>query len=180
MSGGYIVVMQHPVTTEYAQSRKHIEESLIAIGELGIPAFWFWPNVDAGSDGTSKGIRAFREYNSVSASNFHFFKNMESLDFLRLLVNSKCLVGNSSVGIRECSFLGVPVVNIGTRQSGRERGRNVFDTDYKKENIKEAVTAQIRHGRYVSDTIYGNGDAGKKIAEQLAHADLRIDKRLTY
>ena len=58
---GYIVVMQHPVTTEYQKAREHIFESLEAINELNYPTFWFWPNVDAGSDGTSNGIRTFRE-----------------------------------------------------------------------------------------------------------------------
>ena len=60
---------------------------------------------------------------------------MESNDFLKLLFNSKSLIGNSSVGIRECSFLGVPVVNIGTRQYGRERSRNVLDTGYSEAEI---------------------------------------------
>src|SRR5213592_2736895 len=80
--------------------------TLKVVKALGIPALWFWPNVDAGSDGTSSGIRAFRE--QCRPTNIHFFKNMEPSDFLRLLHNSRCLVGNSSVGIRECSFLGVP------------------------------------------------------------------------
>jgi len=115
----YLVVMQHPVTTEYTESRKHVTQTLEAIRELNIPTFWFWPNVDAGSDGTSGAIRAFREKNADT--NIHFFKNMEPQDFLRLLVNSKCLIGNSSVGIRECAYLGVPVVNIGTRQNRRSR-----------------------------------------------------------
>ncbi len=115
----YLVVMQHPVTTEYSEAKVHIEETLYAINDLQIPTFWFWPNVDAGSDGTSKGIRVFRE--KFQPKHIHFFKNMEPEDFLRLLVNSKCLIGNSSVGIRECAYLGVPVVNIGTRQHGREK-----------------------------------------------------------
>jgi len=58
---GYLVVMQHPVTTEYEASRRHVTETLHAVHALGLPTFWFWPNVDAGSDGTSKGIRSFRE-----------------------------------------------------------------------------------------------------------------------
>src|SRR6478672_11214974 len=61
LSNGYIVVMQHPVTTEYIDSRKHIDETLYAIKDLHLPILWFWPNVDAGADGTSSGIRAFRE-----------------------------------------------------------------------------------------------------------------------
>ena len=72
---------------------------------------------------------------------------MEPNDFLRLLVNSKCLIGNSSVGIRECAYLGVPVVNIGTRQHGRDRGDNVIDVDYTKEAIRAAIQQQIRHFR---------------------------------
>jgi UDP-hydrolysing UDP-N-acetyl-D-glucosamine 2-epimerase len=110
---GYLVVLQHPVTTEYETSRKDIVETLCAVQDLNMPTLWFWPNVDAGSDGTSKGIRWFRE--EMSPKNIRFFKNMEPKDFLHLLLNSKCIIGNSSVAIRECSFLGVPAVNIGER-----------------------------------------------------------------
>ena len=65
ITDGYLVVMQHPVTTEYGAARTHIEETLHAIYDLQLPTFWFWPNVDAGSDGTSNGIRAFRERNEL-------------------------------------------------------------------------------------------------------------------
>jgi UDP-hydrolysing UDP-N-acetyl-D-glucosamine 2-epimerase len=180
LSNGYLVVMQHPVTTEYASARQHVEQTLEAIGELNVPALWFWPNVDAGSDGTSKGIRAFREFKADCAKNIHFFKNMEPVDFLKLLKNSKVLVGNSSVGIRECSYLGIPVVNIGNRQVGRERGDNVVDVDYRKTDIQEAVKHQVKHGHYPSNTIYGDGNAGKRIATALSGASLGIEKMLSY
>jgi UDP-hydrolysing UDP-N-acetyl-D-glucosamine 2-epimerase len=178
ISKGYIVVMQHPVTTEYHESRNHVNETLHAVAELNIPVLWFWPNVDAGADGTSKGIRTFRELEDTS--NFHFFKNMEPIDFLKLLKNSSCLVGNSSVGIRECAYLGVPVVNIGGRQAGRERGKNVLDVGYKKEEIKLGITHQIANGHYSSDNIYGDGMAGAGIANILATAPLSIEKILMY
>lgn len=174
----YLVVMQHPVTTEYEQARTQITETLHAVKEIGLPAFWFWPNVDAGSDGTSKGIRVFRE--NERPTNIHFFKNMESEDFLRLVYNSRCLVGNSSVGIRETSFLGVPTVNIGTREAGRERGRNVLDVDYDRGQIQEAVKKQISNGRYPSDPLYGQGNAGERIAEILSSIPLKFEKRLNY
>lgn len=178
MSNGYIVVMQHPVTTEYQLARQHVLHTLRAVRDLGITTFWFWPNVDAGSDGTSKAIRAFRE--NENPQNMHFFKNMSPTDFLRLVINSKVLVGNSSVGIRECSYLGVPVVNIGTRQSGRERGQNVIDVDYQYDAIVEGIRRQLAKGRYPVDRIYGNGDAGVRIANLLATVPLHIEKRLTY
>jgi len=176
---GYLVVMQHPVTTEYEKAREHVLETLKAVYELDIPTFWFWPNVDAGSDGTSKGIRQFRE--KYNPKNIRFMKNMEPHDFLKLVYNSLCLVGNSSVGIRECSFLGVPVVNIGNRQNGRMRGKNVLDVkEYDKEKIKKAILVQINHGRYASEHIYGDGSAGRKIANVLSNIELRFSKRIMY
>lgn len=178
LSKGYVVVMQHPVTTEYEQARDQVSETLQAVQELGIPALWFWPNVDAGSDGTSRALRAFRE--STSPEKMHFFKNMESSDFLRLLCNSRCLVGNSSVGVRECSYLGVPVVNIGSRQTGRDRGMNVVDVDYSHNAIMEGIVKHLANGPYPSDPLYGDGHAGERIADLLATETLGIEKRLTY
>lgn len=174
----YLVVMQHPVTTEHERARTQIMETLHAVHDIGLPTFWFWPNVDAGSDGTSRGIRQFRELERPA--NIHFFKNMEPEDFLRLVYNSRCLVGNSSVGIREASFLGIPTVNIGTREAGRERGNNVLDVDYDKMQIKSAIEKQLSNGRYASDTLYGNGGAGRRIANILRDTPLKFEKRLTY
>lgn len=177
LSDGYLVVMQHPVTTQYEEARRHITETLFAIQELDVPTLWFWPNVDAGSDGTSKGIRSFRELEKPM--NIHFFKNMDPGDFLRLLYASKGIVGNSSVAIRECSFLGVPAVNIGDRQAGRDRGQNVIDVDYDRQDIMTAIQYHLDH-EVKRDMLYGTGDAGTKIAQLLPDVPLKIEKRLTY
>jgi UDP-hydrolysing UDP-N-acetyl-D-glucosamine 2-epimerase len=178
LSKGYLVVMQHPVTTEYEEARKQVEETLYAVKDIGLPVLWFWPNVDAGSDGTSKGIRVFRE--KVKPDNFHFFRNMLPEDFLRLLCGSTAIVGNSSVAIRECSFLGVPAVNIGSRQTGRERGRNVIDVEHDRVAIAGALREHVKRGRPEPDRLYGDGQAGARIADTLARADLSIEKRLAY
>lgn len=177
-SENYLVVMQHPVTTEYDQAKTDVLKTLEVVHELDMPTFWFWPNVDAGSDGTSNGIRSFRE--KVNPTNIRFFKNMEPNDFLKLLINSNALIGNSSVGIRECAYLGVPVVNIGTRQHGRERGANVIDVSYEKEQIKNAILQQVKGTQHLGSPIYGTGDAGKKIADILADCPLRFHKTITY
>ena len=174
----YLIVMQHPVTTEYAQARSQILETLQAVRDCGIQAYWFWPNVDAGSDGTSKGIRAFRE--NEDPANIWFFKSMAPEDFLRLLYNSRGIIGNSSVAVRECSYLGVPAVAVGGRQGGRERGLNVIDTGYDQKEIKAAIQAHLLNGRYPHDTLYGDGKAGKRIADLLATLPLTIEKQLTY
>lgn len=178
LSQGYIVVMQHPVTTEYRDSRKHIEETLTAIAALQFPTLWFWPNVDAGADGTSTGIRSFRENNKID--NIHFFKNMEGTDFLKLLNHSKGLIGNSSVGIRECAYLGIPVVNIGSRQNKRDRGNNVIDVDYDRDAIVKAVEIHLKQGKAAVSQVYGGGSAGKQIADLLEKLPLQFHKTIVY
>jgi UDP-hydrolysing UDP-N-acetyl-D-glucosamine 2-epimerase len=178
LSKGYLVVMQHPVTTEYQNSRKHIEETLEAVNELNMPTLWFWPNVDAGADGTSTGIRAFREYHKLK--NVHFFKNMEGDDFLVLLNNAKALLGNSSVGIRECAYLGVPVINIGSRQNKRDRGHNVIDVDYNKNEIIDAVHTVLKNGKSETSAVYGGGNAGSSIADLLIKVPLQFHKTIMY
>jgi len=174
----YLVVMQHPVTTEYTQAKTDILKTLRVIDALQIPTYWFWPNVDSGADGTSNGIRSYREKNNPK--NIRFFKNMEPTDFLKLIYNSKCLIGNSSVGIRECAYLGIPVVNIGTRQNRRLRGDNVIDVNYQEQAIKEAIKRQIEAPNNSSSDIYGTGDSGKEIASILATITLRFHKTITY
>jgi UDP-hydrolysing UDP-N-acetyl-D-glucosamine 2-epimerase len=178
LSNGYLIVMQHPVTTEYDVARSQITETLHAIHELNIPTLWFWPNVDAGSDGTSKGIRVFRE--TQPPGKIHFFRSMPPEDFLRLAYNSRCVVGNSSVAVRECSYLGVPAVNIGSRQSGRERGRNVIDVGYERCEIVAAIRRHLAGDRPPADGLYGDGRAGERIAQLLAECELRTQKRLMY
>lgn len=175
---GYQVVLQHPVTTEYNDSMNHIVETLHAVHDAGYPTFWFWPNVDAGADGTSKGIRVFRE--KYRPENIQFFKNMEPEDFLHLLNGSNGLIGNSSVGIRECSYLGVPVINIGNRQHRRQRGNNVIDVGYGRKEISDAITSIINSERPKPSQIYGDGEAGKHIANILAEVELRYHKTIMY
>jgi UDP-hydrolysing UDP-N-acetyl-D-glucosamine 2-epimerase len=174
----YIVVMQHPVTTEYEKTRQQAKELLKAVHEINLPTFWFWPNPDAGSDGTSSVLRSYREEHPQNA--FRFFKNMEGHDFLKLLLHSKCLIGNSSVGIRECSYMGVPVVNVGSRQNRRLRGHNVIDTDYESNNILKAIQQQLDHARYPADPIYGDGSAASQIANVIATAYPDISKVISY
>ncbi|MCX6172296.1 MAG: UDP-N-acetylglucosamine 2-epimerase [Flavobacterium sp.] len=178
LDDGFIVVMQHPVTNEYQDSRKHIEATLRAIQKIDKPTLWFWPNVDAGADGTSTGIRAFRE--KYKMDNVHFFKNMEAADFLNLLNSSLCLVGNSSVGIRECAYLGVPVVNIGSRQNRRDRGNNVVDIDYEESAIISAITSILSNKIRETSSIYGGGDAGEQIATLLKELPLQFHKTITF
>lgn len=175
LGDGYLVMLQHPVTTEYRDAFEHATTTLNALESLDMPTLVFWPNVDAGSDGTSNAIRSFRE--TGDRPNFHFFKNVSPEHFLELLTLSDCLVGNSSVGIRECSYLGVPVVNIGSRQRDRERGVNVIDVPHDSDEITRAVRSHMNGPRPDRDLLYGDGLAGERIAAVLATSPLRTEKR---
>lgn len=180
-SKDYIIVLQHPVTTEYGSSRAQIEHTLRAVHPIareGMQVVWLWPNVDAGSDDVAKGIRIFRENNETP--NMHFYRNFDPEDYVRLLANARCIVGNSSSGLREGAYLGTPCVNIGTRQGGRERAANVTDVGYDSDAIAQAIRSQIKHGLYPSSDLVGDGTAGTQIANILANHEFKIQKRISY
>ena len=174
----FLLVSQHPVTTEYGEGERQMHSTLEAVRESGLPAIVLWPNADAGSEDIARGIRKWRERGL--GKNMHFFKNLPTATYVHLMARTACLVGNSSSGVREGAFIGTPVVNIGSRQDGRRRGRNILDVAH-GEGVLEALHKQIQHGRYDRDPIYGDGNAGEQIAEILAtKTDIQIQKRITY
>jgi len=161
----FLLVSQHPVTTEYGRNKISIDETLFALQALQMPTIMIWPNADAGSDEISKGIRHFREVHSPEW--LHLFLNLPVSVYVKLMDLSACMLGNSSSAIREGSFIGTPAVNIGNRQNMRVRGRNVIDVDYDRKAIVEAVKRQINSKRTTGEQIYGSGEAGIKIADIL-------------
>lgn len=178
LSEPYLVVIQHPVTTEYEKNLAHVNETIEAVASIGMNTVWIWPNMDAGSDGISKGIRVFRE--AKKPDFVRFFKSLPIELYAPLLNNCSCIIGNSSSGIRESAFLGVPSVNIGSRQSGRQRASNVIDVDYDSKAIKDAILSQITHGAYEPDYLYGDGKAAGKMTRILKEFKFNIQKKITY
>jgi UDP-hydrolysing UDP-N-acetyl-D-glucosamine 2-epimerase len=174
----FLLVNQHPVTTEYGHGKEQIRETLEALDELELPTMMLWPNVDAGSEDIATGMRTFRERRKPDY--IRFYKNFPTETYIRLMLSCACVVGNSSAPIREGAFLGVPAVNIGTRQMGRDRGPNVVDVDYNRHEIVAAIRRQLAHGRYVPDHLYGDGGAGLRIADLLARVPLSVQKRLVF
>jgi UDP-hydrolysing UDP-N-acetyl-D-glucosamine 2-epimerase len=174
----FVLLSQHPVTTEYGTGEAQINASLQAIKESGLPAIVLWPNSDAGSEDIARGMRKFREREKVE--NFHYFKNLPTDVYIALMHKTACLVGNSSSAIREGAFIGTPTVNIGTRQNMRQRGANVIDVGYGKDDILKGIKQQMSHGRYLSEPIYGDGKAGKRIADVLASARPVLQKTIAY
>lgn len=174
---GYLVVLQHPVTTDHRQAGSQVTEVLAAVRELACPTFWFRPNIDPGSRRAAATLRQFRDRHPRLP--IRWLDNLPPEDFLRLLLGCRCLVGNSSVGVREAAFLGVPAVNVGDRQAGRDRGANLIDVGYDRRRIVDAVRDRCA-ARPAPDELYGDGRAGRRISELLAGVPLSVDKRLSY
>tara|TARA_B110000003_G_scaffold215562_1_gene214958 strand:+ start:1972 stop:3120 length:1149 start_codon:yes stop_codon:yes gene_type:complete len=171
----YIVVMLHPITNNLKETVTNIKNTLNAILKLNMQCIWFWPNIDAGSNKISNYIRSFREKNPSNKINF--YTNFETEDFLKLINNTKCLIGNSSSGIRESSYLKVPVVNIGSRQNSRERGDNVLDSKNKTLNILNSIKKQLKKKNIKVNKIYGNGNSSQKILKIINKVNLDINKK---
>ena len=178
LSQPYLIVSQHAVTTDYGKGEAQINQTLEALHALDMPTLMLWPNSDAGSEDVARGIRKFREHNKDHS--IRFYKNFTHEVFIPLMMHCACMIGNSSGAIRDGAFLGVPAVNIGTRQEGRDRGHNVLDVGYDAAEIQAAVKKQLEHGKYDRDPLYGDGTAGKKIADTLATCEITIQKKLTY
>jgi UDP-hydrolysing UDP-N-acetyl-D-glucosamine 2-epimerase len=176
----YLVYLFHPVTTEFKNNNIYINEVLKTIDTMNdnIQIVILWPNVDSGTDFISKSIRMY--LNKKKNIKISAYKNFSPEDYIKLIYNSKCLIGNSSSGIRESSYLGLPVVNIGSRQKNRERGPNVIDVKNKASDISTAIKKQIIKKKYQPSSLYGQGDAGKKILKVLLSKDISIHKVLNY
>jgi len=178
LNGPFLIVSQHPVTTEYGEGERQITETLMAVRTAGLPAIILWPNADAGSEHVAQGIRKFREHHDTSK--LHFFKNLPFETYIQLMAKAQCIVGNSSAAIREGAFMGIPAVNVGTRQQGRQRGSNVVDVDHHRMVIADAIAQQTKNGRYPFEPIYGNGHAGERISQILAACTVRVQKQIAY
>ena len=177
LQDGFILALQHPVTTSTDSASDQITQTLSAAEAYGKPILWFWPNADPGNDHISKKICGLREEGKLR--NIHFLKNIEPSDFLNLMKHCGGILGNSSAAIREGSFLGTPAINIGDRQNNRERGENVLDVGYDCQEI----LSSMQHHFFTEprpSALYGNGNAGKMISDRLATITFSIKKSFTF
>lgn len=165
LSGKNIILLQHPVTTQIKSSQQQICNTIKAIVKLGENTITIGPNSDPGHS------PIFRELQkSAKKFNFiHFSKNVPRNDFLGFLKYANVLVGNSSAGMIEASYFGIPVVNIGIRQKGREHGKNVIDVGHSDTEIYGTIKRclKINRSKHQTTQIYGNGNASKKIVKYL-------------
>ena len=174
----YCVALLHSDTNNIEETSTHTENLIKALDKRSdlIQTYWFWPNIDSGSDILSKTLRKYRELNLLK--NMRLFHNMSPEDFLKLCYHSCFVIGNSSVGIRECSFLGVGAINLGDRQMRRDRWESIIDAPFLTETIVSAIDKILKRKgkKYKSNLDYGIGNASVNIANTLSTVDLKINK----
>jgi len=176
-----IILSQHPVTSEYNLAKKNYETTFKALKKFGnqYKIIVFWPNADPGSDQISTYIRSLRE--KYELNNFRFISNLPSENYFQLMNEALVIVGNSSSAIREGAYIGIPGVNIGTRQDSRLKSKNILNIKYNEKLIFEAIKKQIKKKKYKSDKIYGNGSASKKILNIILKIkNLKVQKLNVY
>lgn len=175
----YFLVIFHPVTTHCEDELEQVNELLAALEDIHHPTLWLWPNIDAGSDLISKGLRLYREHHAQNDW-LHLLKNLPPEAFHRILKGARCAIGNSSSFVRDTTFMGTPVVLVGDRQEGRETGPNLIKTPCRKDPVKEAVLQQMAHGRYAISDLYGTGRASEQISRVLAECTPYRQKRMHF
>ncbi|MEM2963774.1 MAG: UDP-N-acetylglucosamine 2-epimerase [Candidatus Anstonellales archaeon] len=183
LSKPILLVVQHPVVTEADKAAYQIKETLDALVELNHQTILIYPNADAGGRRMIKMIKKYRKYPFLKC-----FKSIPFNDYLGLMSIASVMVGNSSSGIIEAPSFHLPVVNIGTRQAGRERSINVIDVGYNKKEILRAIKKALYDKKFLMKVKkcknpYGDGKAAQRIVKVLAKIKITpslLQKRIVY
>jgi UDP-hydrolysing UDP-N-acetyl-D-glucosamine 2-epimerase len=174
----FLLVLFHPITTEFGSESSQIKALLEALDDLAMPTLMLWPNIDAGADHISKAIRQFRDRHKPTW--LRSTTNLQPEIYLRTLAAASCAIGNSSSFVRDAGYFGTPVALVGDRQSGREHDVHVKPVAPTAAGILETVRAQLAHGRFAPSALYGDGFVSSRIADALATLEPYHQKRLAY
>jgi GDP/UDP-N,N'-diacetylbacillosamine 2-epimerase (hydrolysing) len=171
-----VMVLQHPVTLEVDKAKEQIRKTLDVLNELKYQTILIYPNADAGGRKMIEEIKKYEKKDFLQT-----YKNIPRKEYLGLLKICDVLVGNSSSGIIEAASFNLPVVNIGSRQYGRERAENVIDVAYNKKEIKRAIDKSISNKKFKEKiknikNPYGDGKTGERVVDILEN--IKINKKL--
>ncbi|HEX4143229.1 MAG TPA: UDP-N-acetylglucosamine 2-epimerase [Pirellulales bacterium] len=178
VSKPFLLVVFHPTTTEYGGERRQMEILMAALDQLRVQSLILWPNIDAGADHISKVIRLKRL--EAETPWIRTLTNLTPDNYLKVLANAACGVGNSSSFVRDAGYFGTPIVLVGNRQNGREHDVHVRPVPVEQDCIVEAIRHQLAHGRYAPSTLYGDGNVSTRIAQGLETLTPYLQKRLAF
>lgn len=169
IKSGHALILQHPSGRNASREKQTMQTILKAVQKTGLKSMVIYPNSDRGHTGIIHAIESHKC--SKSNGNLQTIRSLDRGTYLNKLMEADVLIGNSSSGIIEASIVGTPVVNIGDRQEGRERsGPSVIDADESLSSISQALKKALKRKSFIGrSTVYGDGTAGRKIAELLAH-----------
>lgn len=189
---GVALILQHPVGDSDEIESRHMRETIQAVEQfhrkfkLAVSSYILRPNSDPGSVGIIRAIHKrvpLNQYNNGVSPPFFAYRHLWRLDFLALLSSCHVIVGNSSAGLIEAAALGIPCVNIGPRQNGREKPANVIDCGYGRSNVVAAIRKALKLDLRGMKHPYGDGKTGERIARVLATMDFEgvpLRKRNAY
>lgn len=158
----FAIVMFHPVTTEFKEMQKHAQTFVASLLQDNHNYIVIFPNNDLGSQFI---LDAFNELKGNPR--FRVFPSLRFEYFLTLLKNSQFIIGNSSAGIREAPYYGIPIINIGTRQQNRAVHADIINTDYSQTAIKEALSIIDSHKIEIVEDDFGQGNSNELFLECL-------------
>jgi UDP-hydrolysing UDP-N-acetyl-D-glucosamine 2-epimerase len=175
----FLLVVFHPTTTEYGGERSQMDQLLRALDAVKMQTVLLWPNIDAGADHISKAVREFRDMTTAKTW-LRTLTNLSPEDYLRVLSNAACAIGNSSSFVRDAGYFGTPIVLVGNRQNHRERDAHVTQVLPEFERVAAAVRQQLAHGPYPPSRLYGDGHVAERIAAVLEQLRPYVQKHLAY
>lgn len=172
----WLVLLQHPLSTEIAEAESQMKTTLDALQETKLHTVIIYPNSDAGSKKMIEQIELYRNH-----PQFHIHKNLPGNIFANLLKEACVLLGNSSAGLLEAPFIGLPVINIGNRQKMRLHGDNIIFVNHDKDEIQNALNKAMNDQSFIAqcnkrNSPYGDGQSADRIVKILE--ELKIDEAL--
>lgn len=163
----YAIAMFHPVTTEVNQIGEYAQNFVDALLEDTNNYVLVYPNNDLGSS------IILREYERLKNNpRFKIFPSLRFEYFLTLLKKSKFIIGNSSAGVREAPYYGLPIINIGTRQQNRAIHSDIINADYKKQSIEKALLDVESHFVISKQYDFGQGNSAELFLQYLQKGDI--------
>jgi UDP-hydrolysing UDP-N-acetyl-D-glucosamine 2-epimerase len=172
------IIMFHPDTLNIVESLEWVDLLIRLVERSSIKWFWFWPNPDHGSDKVSKILRKSREIGKLK--NVRFVINLSPEDFIAVALYSSIFLGNSSFGIRESGYMGLPSITTGQRQRGRDKSLNVQSIEEPQFEVLMDVFNQLLGKKFAKSTLYGDGNSGRLGAEIISTWNPRPKVRKIY